>query len=69
VRAIEDANPGQANVDKIGPEQLRGFRSGGYPLSGTSGDAPYRCEKHLGPKTVQLPYADFPAPRRSTHRS
>ncbi len=69
VQAIEDANFGQVYVDKIGPEQLRGFRSGGYRLSGMSGDAPYRYEKHLDHKTVYLPYADFPAPRRSIHSS
>jgi lactaldehyde dehydrogenase / glycolaldehyde dehydrogenase len=56
VRAIDDTNFGQVYADKIGPEQLQSFHTG-YRLSGMSGeDAPYGYQKHLGRKTVYLPY-------------
>jgi lactaldehyde dehydrogenase / glycolaldehyde dehydrogenase len=62
VRAIDDTNFGQVYADKIAPEQLQSFRTG-YGLSGMSGDdAPYGYQKHLGRKTVYLPYEDFGAP-------
>ncbi len=61
VRATDDTNFGDVYGD-IGPEQLQSFRTG-YRLSGMSDDdAPYGYQKHLGRKTVFLPYEDFGAP-------
>ncbi len=60
MRATDDTNFGDVYGD-IGPEQLQSFRTG-YRLSGMSDDAPYGYQKHLGRKTVFLPYEDFGAP-------
>ena len=61
VRTIEEVHFGQVYVDEIGSEQLQGFRSGGYPPSSIGdGDAPYRYDKHLGPRSRTSPTQTSP---------